>query len=44
VVNWAAGRGDSAIRIELADIARILEAGMVGVRRIIEQRARQRAP
>ena len=43
VVNWAAGRGDSAIRIELADIARILDAGMVRVRRIIEHRARQLA-
>lgn len=43
VVNWAAGRGDSARRIELADIAHILDEGMVRVRRIIEQRARQLA-
>jgi 5'-methylthioadenosine phosphorylase len=39
VVNWAAGRGDSAQHIVLADIARILDQGMVRVRRIIEQRA-----
>ena len=43
VVNWAAGRGDSAVRIEMADITRILDEGMVRVRRIIEQRARQLA-
>jgi len=40
VVNWAAGRADSARKIELSDIAQLLDEGMVRVRRLIEQRAR----
>lgn len=44
VANWAAGRGDSAQKIELADITAVLEDGMVKVRHIIEERARRLAP
>lgn len=40
VANWAAGRGDSAQRIDLSELARILDEGMVQVRAIIERRAR----
>jgi 5'-methylthioadenosine phosphorylase len=43
-VNWAAGRGNSAHQIALADIAHILDEGMVRVRRVIEQRASRLAP
>ncbi|MDE3011442.1 MAG: S-methyl-5'-thioinosine phosphorylase [Pseudomonadota bacterium] len=42
-VNWAAGRGDSADKVVLADIATILDEGMVRVRRVIERRAGQLA-
>ena len=39
VANWAAGRGNSAQRIDLEEIIDILDSGMVRVRRIIEHRA-----
>jgi 5'-methylthioinosine phosphorylase len=37
VANYAAGRGDSARAISLADIGAVLEHAMARVRRIIEQ-------
>ena len=37
VANYAAGRGDSARRVVLADIGTVLEQAMVRVRHIIEQ-------
>ncbi len=41
VANWAAGCGDSTNRIELDQIPAILDAGMIHVRELIVQRARQ---
>jgi hypothetical protein len=37
VANYAAGRGDSARRVVLADINAVLEQAMVRVRHIIER-------